>query len=174
MGGRADQAAVVSAIEYVHRAVIPAAYTVLRAAGAPQAMESVSANAMLLAIGLQESGFSTRRQDGGPARGFWQAEITGGFPRLLSHHATRDVARAVLARMAYKVSPESLPALEHNDILSCVGARLLLWTHPQALPDADEPEVAWHYYEDLWRPGRPRREPWDGFYAEAWTREVGA
>ena len=51
---------------------LPAAYSLL-----PAEMESAEATALLLSIGLQESQFTHRRQVGGPARGFYQFELSG-------------------------------------------------------------------------------------------------
>jgi hypothetical protein len=160
----------VSAIDYVHEVVIPAAYKML-----PAKMEIVNATAMLLAIGLQESRFEFRQQIGGPALSFWQAEPGGGLSLVFDHPTTRDVVRQVLNRMAYAGLDSRDPhALEHNDILTAIRARLLLWTHPDPLPDADEPDLGWEQYNEIWRPGNPRRETWDAFFADAWSRELNS
>ena len=50
---------------------------------------------MLLAIGLQESRLTHRRQIGGPARGLWQFERGGGVAGVLRHAASRDHALSV-------------------------------------------------------------------------------
>jgi hypothetical protein len=158
-----------SAIEYVRSAVLPAALSML-----PPHMDSIAARAMLLAIGMQESGFKYRRQMRGPALSFWQAEATGGFRGLLDHPDSGELARGALKRMAYgEPDPSDFQALEDNDILACIGARLLLWTHPKALPEGDA-SVAWSYYVNCWRPGKPHRETWDPIYRDAWTREVNS
>lgn len=146
---------------YVGRVVIPAAMAML-----PHEMDSVDARIELVAIGLQESRFEHRRQVQGPALSFWQAESGGGFRGLLSHPATRELAREILRTMAYGEPDETdFAAIEHNDILACIGARLLLWTHPGPLPRnaAD----GWAYYLATWRPGKPRRATWDAFFATA-------
>lgn len=148
-------------LEYIGRIVIPAAMAML-----PSEMDSTDARALLLAIGLQESGFKHRRQVKGPALSFWQAESGGGFRGLLTHPATRELARAILRTMAYGDPDDTdFAAIENNDILACIAARLLLWTHPGPLPRnaAD----AWGYYLATWRPGKPHRETWDPHYAAA-------
>jgi len=53
----------------------------------PQKMDTPDARAMLVAIGLQESGFAYRKQVGGPARSFWQFEM-GGVTGVLTHDKT--------------------------------------------------------------------------------------
>lgn len=149
-----------SALPYIAKVVIPAAFSML-----PWEMRRPEAKGVILAIGLQESRFKYRRQIGGPARSFWQAESGGGFRGVLFHTATRDVARDLLKRMGYGEPDESdFAAIEHNDILACCGARLLLWTHPDKLPGPGEPERAWQMYLDTWRPGKPHPETW----AECW------
>jgi hypothetical protein len=170
MGRLAGQAAIrVSAIEYVRSAVLPAALSML-----PQRMDSLEARAMLLAIGMQESRFAYRRQMKGPALSFWQAESTGGFAGLVTHPATRELVIDILQRMGYgEPDLRDFQALEDNDILACIGARLLLWTHPSPLPEGD-PNAAWLYYLSCWRPGKPHRESWDAIYLDAWAREVNS
>jgi hypothetical protein len=154
-----------SALRYVASVVIPAAFSML-----PFKLREPEARAMLLAIGLQESRFKYRRQIGGPARSFWQAERTGGFRGILKHSATDTIARDLLVRMGYGEPDETdFEALEHNDILACCSARLLLWTHPDKLPGPGEAKRAWGQYIDTWRPGRPHPETWTALYAQAWA-----
>jgi hypothetical protein len=108
----------------------------------PAEMASVPATAMLLATGLQESRFLERRQlPGGPARGFWQFELTG-VEAVLAHPSSAQHIAAALRQLRY---PHHIPAtfihsaLEHNDVLACCFARCLLWTHPSKMPAQDDP-----------------------------------
>lgn len=146
---------------------IPAAYTLL-----PDSMRSVEATAMLLAIGLQESKFTARRQlPQGPARGFWQFERGGGVLGVMTHPSTARAAAKVLDGLRY---PSALDdglvhtAIEHNDVLACCFARLLLWTLPDRLAGRHAPDVAWHQYQRAWRPGKPHVATWPNNYAVAW------
>lgn len=148
--------------EYIRDDVIPAAYELL-----PPAMNSPESDAMLLAIGLQESRLEHRRQIGGPAMGFWQFESGGGWRGVLRHTSTRDTAAHVLRVMGYSADP-GYEVLATNDRLACCFARLLLWTHPGPLPTKGQHDYAWDYYMNLWRPGKPHRETWDAFYDKAW------
>jgi hypothetical protein len=135
----------------------------------PENMASKAARAMVLAIGLQESRFEHRRQIGGPAMGFFQFEL-GGIAGILTHEATRPHIMDVLAKLRYDASPHtSYVAIEHNDILACVYARLNLWWLPERLPWPDETERSWWQYLKAWNPGRPREETWPEFYAQAWA-----
>lgn len=123
---------------------------------------------MLLAIGLQESRFVHRRQIKGPARGFWQFEQGGGVRGVLQHGASSALAAKICA--ARKVPPMSTAvyaALEHDDILACCFARLLLWTDPKPLPAIGDKQAAWDLYERTWRPGKPHRDTWDNLYDRA-------
>lgn len=154
-----------SALPYISRVVVPAAMSML-----PPTFDSPAARANLLAICLQESRCEHRRQIRGPALSFWQAESGGGFRGVLNHHATREIARNVLRAMAYgDPDPSDFQAIEDNDILACIGARLLLYTHPRHLPPREAPHYAWQYYLDTWRPGKPHVETWEPFYAQAWA-----
>lgn len=134
----------------------------------PERMDSQAARAMLLAKGLQESRFEYRRQIRGPARGFYQFEI-GGIRGVLNHNATKDIIAGVLDRLHYdRDVTTSHTAVEHNDALATVYARLLLWTLPHPLPGPDNEELAWLQYIEAWRPGKPHRHTWGNFYRRAW------
>jgi hypothetical protein len=143
---------------YLHRHIVPAAYDVL-----PKQMASDDASAMLIAIA---------RQVNGPARGFWQFEANGGVKGVLRHPSTRTYAKAALVALCYRstLTPAEIhAAIEHNDMLACVWARLLLWTLPDALAQSHEPEKAWGHYLAAWRPGKPHPKTWDAHYTRAWA-----
>lgn len=134
--------------------------------------DSPQARVMLLAIGLQESRFSTRVQVGrngpGPARGFWQFERLGGVQGVLKHRTTRHYALMVCE--ARNVDPNAgkvWKALESDDILAAAFARLLLWSDPQPLPAIGDGNAAWDCYLRNWRPGKPHPSTWGGLYAQA-------
>lgn len=151
-------------IHYIHGVVIPAAFKLL-----PEKMDSSEAKAELLAIGLQETEFRFRTQQGGPAEGFWQFESGGGWKGVVNHKATAAIVRDVLATLSYGLPDLSdYYAVEHNDILACVFARLLLWTHPTSLPLVNQPSKGWVYYADTWRPGKPHRATWEQNFNKAW------
>lgn len=152
-----------STAAYVRGFVVPAAMSLLQ----PR-FNTAPARAMLMAIGLQESRFSKRKQEGGPARGFWQFEEGGGIAGVLVHPSTKPLIEPVLATMRY-LPRDCYQAVADNDVLACVFARLLLWTHPKPIPS--EPDPAWLYYIGTWRPGKPHRETWDEFYNHAAAME---
>lgn len=133
----------------------------------PAKMTSPAAETLLLAIGLQESGFATRHQLSGPAHGFWQFE-RGGVSGVLTHPASRITARAVCEARSIKPTIEAVyAAIEHDDVLAAAFARLLLWTDPAPLPAVGKVAAGWDYYLRTWRPGKPHRDRWDGCYARA-------
>lgn len=156
-------------IDLYVRYIIPAAYSVL-----PEPMNSPQATAMLLSIGLQESRFLHRRQIGGPARGVFQFERGGGIKGVMTHQQTRGPLATALTELRYAgvlgSAVELHKVVEHNDVVACVFARLLLYTVPLALPTRDEPGLGWSQYIDGWRPGKPHRETWTNFFTEAWHR----
>jgi len=160
-----------------------ARYTIPQALGLlPKAMDSLPARAMLLAIGLQESRFLYRfqgsqtfsRSDDGPAGGFWMFE-PAGVRAVLAHRYAKGPIIEAAARLRYTTianmnSEQVVGILEDNDVLACVFARCLLWTHASDLPLEEEQGKGWRQYTDLWRPGRPRPETWPALYSEAWSR----
>ena len=142
----------------------------------PPRMDTPAARAMILAICLQESaGLKHRRQVLGPARGFPQFEV-GGIRGILGHKASKAHLANALEALAYPVTNDAtVPyvAIEHNDVLAAVCARLLLWTLPTPLPCPDTPAEAYEQYIKAWRPGRPHPETWAEYYRSAWAL-VGA
>lgn len=144
-------------LETARKYILPAALSLL-----PPRMDTPAARQLVLAIGLQESRLEHRRQISGPARGFWQFE-RGGVLGLIRHPATWPHLRSAV--VALKYDPEMASddiglhaAIEHNDILACVLARLNLWWLPGPL--ATDPAGAWAQYIAAWRPGRPHPETW--------------
>lgn len=133
----------------------------------PANMSSPSAEVMLLAIGLQESRLTHRRQINGPARGLWQFE-RGGVLGVLQHRASRPYALALCKTRGVEATAEAVyGALEHDDVLAAGIARLLLWTDAMPLPAVGEVSAAWDYYLRTWRPGKPHRHTWDVLYGRA-------
>lgn len=154
-------------ITFVHRFIVPAAYSLL-----PPEMASDKATAMLLATGLQESKFEHRRQINGPAKSFHQFEMGGGVKGISTHRATKDHLEQCLEALRYHHPLSNWnathAAMEHNDVLACICARLLLWTLPAALPDAHHPEIGWQQYIEAWRPGKPHPDDWAENFSRAW------
>ena len=134
----------------------------------PGKMSDNRAVIMLIAIGLQESRLSHRRQVGGPARGLLQFGRGGGTLGVLRHHASAAVSKEVCAARGVPAdSHEVHSAFEKDDILNMAFGRLLLWTDPFALPAMGDANAAWDLYIRTWRPGKPHRHTWDKFYSQA-------
>lgn len=90
---------------------------------------------------------------------------------VLTHRASKPHLANALAALQYPVTDDAtVPyvAIEHNDVLATVCARLLLWTLPDALPARDEAQRAYSQYLAAWRPGKPHPETWAAFYQRAW------
>jgi hypothetical protein len=144
---------------YVLGHVIPAALALL-----PPRLDSFEARVLLLAIGMQESRFEARHHIGGPARSFWQFEA-GGVRGVLEHHPAARARCSTRRSTAAVRADECFDAIQHNDVLACVFARLLLWTHPAPIPEDER--NAWAYYLATWRPGKPRPETWGAHFQRA-------
>lgn len=123
----------------------------------------------MLAIALQESNLAYRRQltgdgkEAGPASSFWQFEVGGGCKGIL-RHASTSVHMATLCE-SYNVKPNPLSlweAMQYNDVVAAIAARLLIYTLPHKLPSTAD--AGWQQYIDAWRPGRPHPERW----AQCW------
>jgi hypothetical protein len=145
-----------------------------------KSMDTPEARVLSLAIALQESRGTMRRQlsidpdDGklkpiGPAKGIHQGELGGGMctgvPR---HHATRAHAAQVLAARGVKNNPRAIwNAIERDDVLSFALARLLLFSDPAKLPGLCDVDGGWRYYLRTWRPGKPHFHTWGSCHAAA-------
>ncbi len=142
----------------------------------PDRFSSKEAQAMLLAIGLQETGFRARAQEvrgrwwlrQGPASGFFQFEPIG-IEAVLEHHASRDMAIACLKMFGYPEDVKAIHrALVHNDLLAAIFARLALWRSPRPLPTQEGAGEGWTQYLSIWRPGKPHIERWTPNFNKAW------
>ena len=147
----------------------------------PPQLDTTLARAMLLAIGLQESGLTARVQrvaggGKGPARGLLQFERGGGVVGVLNHPASRDLALQVCtARKLPAVSSSVVwEWLETDDVLAFAFGRLLLLTDPKPLPALGRDQDAWECYLRNWRPGKPHRDRWNTNYPAALSALAGA
>jgi hypothetical protein len=145
-----------------------------------------AAEAMMLAIGLQESRFIHRDQvvpgkapgQVGPATGFWQFEKGGGVAGVMQHASTADIARHVATASGVAFDREVIWrsfATPAGDQLAAAFARLLLFSDPRALPapTTTAEEEAWQFYLRNWRPGKPHRHTWGGFWSQALSLVAG-
>ena len=147
--------------EALHLAIVPGLELL------PVGLDTPEARVMMLTIGMQESRFEHRQQVGGPAHGFWQFEKGGGVKGVLMHPSSRLLINSVCKRLNIKQDC-CYDAIVYNDALAAVFARLLLFTNMQKLPKIDcDPSIAWQYYLDTWRPGKPHAQTWDKFLIDS-------
>lgn len=144
------------------------------AAHLPMSMNSPKARLMLVVIGLQESGFTTRVQRtndpnvAGPARSYWQFERGGGVRGVMRHEATSGHARNVCDAQGVPWDAMAIwQAMGRDDTLGCCFARLLLYSDPRPLPEIQAVDDAWAYYERNWRPGKPHPAKWPTYHLQA-------
>lgn len=116
--------------------------------------DSPSARIQLLTIGLQESRFMDRVQNGnGPAHSFWQEE-PNGIKAVLSNKLTGPILTSICNKLG--VSPDWQTIYKEvilNDVLACAVARLLLYADPTPLPKVGDSDGAFQCYVRTWRPG---------------------
>lgn len=141
---------------FTHTHTIPAALSLL-----PGRMDSPEARAEMLAIGLHESDFVARQQGGtkktpgrGPAKSLWQFEETGGAAELLETPSTRAILTPICDILGYPrwTAADLHEAMEHNDVLAAVMARLLLWKDPRSMALRHEAQKGYAIYLARWRP----------------------
>lgn len=138
------------------RAAIAQAFEIL-----PEKMAGSRAVVALLAIGLQESRLTDRRQmvgspprPTGPAAGLWQFEQSGGVAGVLTHPSTKWHALDVCAARGVESSAAAVwKSIQTDDVLAACFARLLLWTDPKPLPAETNTEACFELYRRVWRPG---------------------
>lgn len=150
--------------------VNPGLSVLVRTSGLPVTRVADSrARLLLVAIAGQESGWDARRQEPGPARGWWQFEA-GGINGVMNHPTSGPVLAKLCAELVIPYEPDVLyEATAWHDHLATGLARLLLWTDQRTLPAIDDADGAWSYYERNWRPGKPRPQDWRQNYAQAKT-----
>lgn len=131
----------------------------------PPMPSEAAARQMLLAIAGVESGCYARAQvPVAHARGLWQFERMGGVAGVLQHRATAAHAAAACRRRQIPAAPdEAWRALERDDVLAAIFARLLLLTDPAPLPSG--PDAGHACYVRAWRPGKPCSE---AKWGESW------
>lgn len=160
-------------IWHIYKYTIPAAMSLL-----PGRMDSSPSKAMLLTIGIQESGFTARQQGGtskksgeGPAKSWWQFEKSGGVQELLETPSTRAILTPICDTLGYPewTAAALHEAMEHNDVLACVMARLLLYKDPLAMPESSESAKGWLIYTRQWRPGDAHPKTWLPNFQRAWS-----
>lgn len=123
----------------------------------------------MLTTALQESNLEYRRQMGdGPAKSFYQME-RGGMVNSLLNHPSNRIRSTALAACAWRgVQPVAMDvwnAIENDDVLASVLARLGYLADPQPLPEVGNVDAAWLCYLRNWRPGKPHPEKWPALYA---------
>lgn len=144
----------------------------------PSAMDSPRARVQMLAIGLQESRLTARRQivggqPVGPAKGYWQFERGGGCKGVVEHPTSRYWMHQVCEQRGVAFNATAVwNAIETDDVLAAAAARLLLFTDPKRLPELGDANGAWNLYVRTWRPGKPHRQTWDALYKEALSNHV--
>lgn len=166
-------------IEHLLRFTFPAAYSLL-----PPALESRAATVLVLAIAIQRTGLSDRRQrGGGPARSFWLFDrgetlrigATGGLAAVLAHPSSGPMLLKVLAALQYPVAPIQevlrvlMLATEHNDVLAAACALAALQTLTVPLAVAGDAAGAYRNYAEVWQPGRMLSTDWEANYDAALT-----
>lgn len=133
---------------------------------------SKEAERFMLAIALQESRVKYRKQIGqqgmptGPANSYWQFERGGGVKGVLNHASTKNRIAKILALYDINNSEQDVwEAMRYHDIVAACMARLLIFTLPNKLPTTAQ--QGWDQYISAWRPGKPHRATWDGFWNQA-------
>lgn len=154
--------------EFLHRIMRPAALWAEQAAGVRSTPEALR---FLLAIAGQESACEHRFQilssgAPGPARSFYQGEVTGGMILVLRHAKVGATARKLCEAASVRPEPAHVwRAIEGHDGLAYGLARLLVLTDPAPLPVGED--EAWRYYLRQWRPGSPKPAVWPGHWRAA-------
>ena len=131
------------------------------------------ARLMLLAIGIQESGFRCRDQGDprviGPARSFWQFEQRGGCDEFAKAPQLEGFRKAAV-RLGYATDRHYTwirSGEPEGDRLACLMARALLFLEPRPLPACGDRADAYQQYLARWRPGKPSARRWATAYATA-------
>lgn len=135
----------------------------------PIKMDTPEARRQQAAIGYQETKYLTRLQyGGGPARGYWQMEETGGVHGVMNFKPDGGkiaaLARSVChARGVPFVRHDVWKAMATDDVLGAAFCRLLMYTDAYSVPK--NIHDGWSMYLRTWRPGKPHPEEWPASWA---------
>jgi hypothetical protein len=161
--------------QFLNRHILPAACDLV---GRDTSTAATAAAARLLtAIALQESNLCTRRQvGGGPARSYWQFEMSGIAALLRSPEVSGGVA-AVYHALDYTDPLNTyglFVAVSYDTILAAACARLTLAAAAPGLLPNDR-DLAWALYLRAWRPGAvtaggPRADAARVRWYDSWNR----
>lgn len=131
----------------------------------PMPSEAAARQEMLTIAGVESGCYARRQVPVAHAMGLWQLERGGGVAGVLAHRATAAHAAAACRRRQIPAAPdEAWRALERDDVLAAIFARLLLLTDPAPLPDNQVTGRA--IYLRTWRPGKPSSP---AKWADSWT-----
>jgi hypothetical protein len=119
----------------------------------PAQMDTPEARVLLLPIGGQESGYRTRQQQGGPARGLWQNEKPVQQLLLDNRASEVPVRNLCSARAVAPVASDMYFAVGTDDIFAAGIARLILWCDAAPLPALGDADAAFETYIRVWGPG---------------------
>lgn len=130
----------------------------------PSYMTCDCSRVILMSIAGQETNWAARIQSGGgPAHGYWQFQIEG-VNEVIEKQG--PLANAVLKTLDIPIT-EAYAAVQYNDLVACVFARLLLWNDPAALPAWGDLAGSFGYYNRNWRPGKPDQTRWGPAYSSS-------
>jgi hypothetical protein len=123
--------------------------------------DTPNARIQLLAIGMQESKFMDRvQQGGGPAHSFWQEE-PNGVKSVLNHELVGPMMVDICQKLGVNSDWRTVyKEVIMNDVLACAVARLILYADGNPLPKVGAVDDAWQCYLRNWKPGRPRPDSW--------------
>jgi len=128
---------------------------------------SLESRVMLMAIAGQESAWTDRIQIGGPARGYWQFDMTAILD-LLADPSLGPGLQASCAVWDIPSDPTTLyQALAWHDPIAYEAARRLLLADPAPLPAVGDETGALACYLKNWNPGDPKPATWPAIYAQA-------
>lgn len=129
-------------------------------ASLPVEMDTPQARLLVLATGAQETGYRTREQIGGPARGFCQMQYNCVLD-VMHNPASGNHVWNLCGVLGITYGSHSIfDALLTNDELALCMTRLAFWCDPRPLPEIGDVLGAWGTYERVQRPGLPSYSRW--------------
>lgn len=132
----------------------------------PAAIDTLESRVQMIATAGQESGWSDRKQDpSGIARGFWQCEIEA-IASVQAGKRTGPFLKTVCDLLDIPADTATIyEAIAWNDALAYAVGRGIYLQDPLPLPGIGSALASWECYLRNWRPGKPRPDAWDRFYA---------
>jgi hypothetical protein len=137
-------------------------------------VNDAKARVLIMATWGQESSWTFRLQNGGPARSYGMFERKGGLSNVMGNKTTLNWLTMICNELDIPVSQTVVfEAMAWNDDLAVAMTRFNYYLVPSPIPALGKQDDAYHYYDNRWGPGTKRPQDWPANYQESMIVATG-